>query len=53
MIDHHQKSDVLSLKTYNTRSGRDPPSIVWIPLTVHSKLGVSLTFGSRVILCQI
>jgi len=36
--------DALAQKTYGTGSGRDPPSIVWIPLTVRSKFGASLTF---------
>jgi len=44
--------DVLAWKTYDTGSGRDPPSMMWIPLTVCFKFGASLTFGSRVIVCQ-
>ena len=37
---------------YDTRSGCDPPLIVWISLTVCSKYGASLTFCSGVIVCQ-
>ena len=36
----------------DTGSGRDPPAIEWIPLTVRSKFGASLTFASGVIVCQ-
>ena len=48
MIDHHEWSDTLARKTYDTRSGCDPPPIVCIPLTVCSKFGASLIFGSAV-----
>ena len=40
---------MLARKTYITGSGRDPPWIVWIHLTVGSKFGVDLLFGSGVI----
>ena len=33
----------------STGCGHDPPLIVWIPLTMHSKFGASLTLGSGVI----
>jgi len=37
-----------------TEDGRDPQLIVlvWIPLTVRSRFGASLTLGSGVIVCQ-
>jgi len=38
----------INVEAYNTRSGYDPPSIVWIHLTVHPKFVVSLTFCSGV-----
>ena len=52
MIDCREQSDALAQKTYDTESGRDPALIVWIPLTVWSEFGASLTFGSVVIVCQ-
>ena len=39
-------------KVYNSGSGCDLPSILWIHLTVHPKFGVSLMFRSGVIVCQ-
>jgi len=52
MIDRPEQSDALARKTYDTESGRDPPLIVWIPLTVCSGFGASLTVVSVVIVCQ-
>jgi len=49
MVGHH---DTLAQEVYNTGSGCDPPSIVWIHLTVHPQFGVFLTFHSEVIVCQ-
>ena len=37
---------------YVTRSGCNPPLIVWTRLTVCCKLGIFLSFGSAVIICQ-
>jgi len=44
--------DALAQKAYRTGSGRDPPLVVWIPLTLRSKFGASLTFATGVIVCQ-
>jgi len=41
-----EKSDALARKTYDTGSG------VWIPPTVRSRLGASLTLSSGVVVCQ-
>ena len=38
-------------KVCNTGSGHDPPSVVWIHLTVCPKFGFSLTFCSGVLVC--
>ena len=44
MIGHHAQSDALALKTCITGSGHDPPSIVWIHLSVDFRFCVSLVW---------
>ena len=43
---------MLAWKMHTIRIGCDPQSIVWIHLTVCSKFGVALSFGSAVTVCQ-
>ena len=49
VIVHPVYSDVLARKFHICGGGHDLPPIVWIHLSVHSKLGVVLLFGSGVI----
>jgi len=53
MIGHHTYIlDMLMQKMYIARSGHNHHSIVWLQLTVHFKLVVSLLFGSGVTVDQ-